>query len=84
MALDEAKIDRQSFGCLINNLSPEIKSKVRNLEKINRKIINCSYAVKFNETCIKEDLLPNYTDIYIQGVPKKTGTGLKTLPRAYL
>ena len=65
MSSDDDKISRESFGVLLNSLNPENKSRVRHLERLDRKIVNCSYAVKFNKTCINENLLPKYTDIYI-------------------
>ena len=64
MSSDEDETGR-NLGVLLSNLSPETRSKVRYLEKLDRKIVNSSYAVKFNLTCINENLLPKYSDIYI-------------------
>jgi uncharacterized protein (DUF1778 family) len=52
-----------SLGNLIFNFSVPIKSLIRRIEKNNKKIVNKKYSLVFNETCIKEQLLPNYTDI---------------------
>lgn len=52
-----------SIGNLIYNLPPEIKKKIRCLEKLNIKIINTKYALVFNKTCKKEDIMPIYTNI---------------------
>ena len=54
-----------NLGVLLNQITTDQKSLVRKLEKLDQKIVNCSYAIKFNETCVKEDILPKYTDIYI-------------------
>lgn len=54
-----------SFGELLFQLSPDAKKIVRGIEALNQKIINTEYAVIFNETCLKENLLPVYTNIYI-------------------
>jgi hypothetical protein len=54
-----------SLGNLIFDFSVPIKSLIRRIEKNNKKVVNKKYSLVFNETCIKEKLLPNYTDIYI-------------------
>lgn len=54
-----------NIGYLIHNLSEEEKCIVRKIEKINRKLVNVKYALVFNKQCIKENLLPAYTNIYI-------------------
>ena len=38
---------------------------LRNIENIEKKLINCQLAAVFNETCLNEDILPIYTNIYI-------------------
>ena len=54
-----------NIGNLIFNLPTQSKKLVRNIEKCNKKIVNNLYAKAFNETCINENILPNYTNIYI-------------------
>ena len=44
-------------------LSPEERRIFRNVENIKKKITNASFAVIFNRTCIRENLLPNFTNI---------------------
>ena len=56
---------RTNFGVLLNQMNPDHKSLVRNIERIDKKIVNASNGVKFLQTCINEDLLPKFTDIYI-------------------
>ena len=46
-------------------LPTEIKNKIKKLEKAHNVFINNKYGIIFNETCIKEGLLPKYTNIYI-------------------
>ena len=36
----------------------------KKLENIKQKILNAKWSKIFNEICIKESLLPNYTSIY--------------------
>ena len=44
------------------------KEEYRKIEKLKSKIINLKWSVIFNDTCLKENLWPNYTkkifDIY--------------------
>ena len=37
----------------------------RNVEKNNRKLVSLTYSIIFTETCLRERLLPTYTNIYI-------------------
>ena len=50
---------------LILTLPPDTKSLIRSMEKTTRKIINTQLSLVFNKTCIQENLLPAYTNIYI-------------------
>ena len=52
-----------TFGSLINQLPAPVKSLTRKLEKAEKKLVNCFYGVKFLKTCLKEGLLPKFTDI---------------------
>ena len=53
------------IGQLIFHLPVEKKQKIRRIEKINKKIASVKSSQVFNRTCIKENLLPKYTNIYI-------------------
>ena len=57
--------DELNLGQILFMLPTEIKIKIRKLEKAHNVFINNKYGIIFNETCIKEGLLPKYTDIYI-------------------
>lgn len=52
-----------NFGYILYNLQDEERSSVRRIEKLSKKLLTAEYAVIFNKVCIKEKLLPNYTDI---------------------
>ena len=52
-----------SFGNLISTLPQEDKACCRKLENLRKKLINNEYAVVFNEICLRENLLPRYTDV---------------------
>ena len=49
------------YGELINILPNECKKLIRLKENIIKKIINAELSITFNETCIRENLLPTYT-----------------------
>ena len=53
------------IGQLIFHLPAEKKQKIRRIEKINKKIASVKCSLVFNRTCIKENLLPKYTNIYV-------------------
>ena len=53
------------FGHIIQELHHEAKSIIRQVERTSKKIVNAETAVKFNQICLKEELLPKYTHIYI-------------------
>merc|ERR1719423_514233 len=52
-------------GSVLHSLGNHQKGLVRHLEELMRRKVQSNYGILFNETCINEDLLPRYTDIYI-------------------
>ena len=50
---------------IFNFLTDEQINVFRNIEKINKKVVSLTYSIIFNETCLRERLLPTYTNIYI-------------------
>ena len=48
---------------ILKLISPCIKSDFKILEKLEKKFILNKLHLEFNEICIKENLLPNYTNI---------------------
>ena len=52
--------------------NPELKQKVRMLEKINKRFINAKIGTIFNRACLIEGLFPAYTNICIYIYPLTT------------
>ena len=52
-----------NFGQLLFHLQPEEKKIVRKIEKVSYKINAADTAIVFNNTCLKEGLLPKYTNL---------------------
>ena len=55
----------QCLGTLIYSLPPVEKKGVRELEKVSLKLAKSECSVLFNGVCLSENILPNYTNIYI-------------------
>ena len=43
----------------------ENRKLIREIESLNRKVINGKAAVAFNEHCYTNNLLPSYTNIFV-------------------
>ena len=55
-----------SFFCRVSILQPDnIKKHARNIEDQEKKLANARVAIVFNKTCLNENLLPTFTNIYI-------------------
>ena len=54
-----------TFGELLNEYDEPGKKIVRQIESTENKIINAKLAVVFNKECLKNNLLPKFTNIYI-------------------
>ena len=52
------------LGNLIYDLNTKTKKTIRTIENTNKKIAKAKSAILFNGQCKKEDILPNYTNIY--------------------
>ena len=52
-----------NFAQLLHQLSAEQRTLVRKIESLRKKISNCQTAVTFNNTCLRENLLPRYTHL---------------------
>ena len=46
-------------------LNQDTRKLIRNIENIEKKLIDCQLAVVFNKTCLNEDILPVYSNTYI-------------------
>ena len=49
------------IGSFINSLCRTELEYFRHAEKLLKKLSNCGAAVLFNRTCLKEELLPDFT-----------------------
>ena len=54
-----------NIGSLLHNLPNDWKSKVNKLIKTHKKLAQCDNAITFNGLCLKEDLLPAFTNIKV-------------------
>lgn len=54
-----------NFGNLLHALPRQQKKIIRNCEKTKKKLNNAKCALVFNKCCIKENLLPTNTNIYL-------------------
>ena len=51
-----------TLGELLHRLNEEEKTQARKIEKLNRKLSKAQHAVIFNGHCLKENVLPKYTN----------------------
>ena len=61
----------QCLGPLVHPLPAALKKEVRELEKVSLKLAKTDCSLLFNGICLSENLLPNYSNIYIPGGSKK-------------
>ena len=61
MAYEGSESARDNFGKFIHQFQPETKTLIRKLERILIKSYRQIVSLLFNETCLNERLLPNYT-----------------------
>ena len=54
----------KNFANFLFLFNQETRRLIRKIENIEKKLINCQLAVLFNQTCLNEDILPTYTNIY--------------------
>ena len=54
-----------NFGKFIHQFQPETKSLIRKLKRILIKLYRQNVSLLFNQTCLNERLLPNYTYTHI-------------------
>ena len=65
MAYEGSESAGDNFGKFIYQFQPETKILIWKLESILNKLYRQNLSLLFNETCLNEQLLPNYTLIYI-------------------
>ena len=54
-----------NFGELINHQPEILKKLLRKIGNLEKKLVNARDAVVLNGTCLNENLLPIFTNIYI-------------------
>ena len=54
-----------NFVELLNRPNPQLEAQIGNLEKLNKRKVQALYGVKFNQTCMNENIHPNYKNINI-------------------
>ena len=54
-----------NFGNFLYIQPDNIKKQVRNIENLVKKLAKARVAIVFNKTCLNENLLPTFTNIYI-------------------
>ena len=61
----ESTRDTYKYGQYINQFSPNTIKVIQELERIQNKLCRHKMSIMFNEICINEEMLPEYTYIYI-------------------
>ena len=64
----ECSWDINDYGKYINQFPSNTIKSIRQYERINKKICWQKISIMFNEICINEEMLPEYTYVYIVGV----------------
>ena len=54
-----------NFGEFLHLHPENIKILTRKIENLENKLANARVAIVFNKTCLNENLLPTFTNIYI-------------------
>ena len=54
-----------NFGEFLHLHPENIKKRIRKIENLENKLANARVAIVFNKTCLNENLLPTFTNIYI-------------------
>ena len=54
-----------TLGELIYPLETSLKTVIRKFEKCSIKFVKSELSSAFNSTCLKENILPKYTNIYV-------------------
>ena len=65
MSYEMSKNTRYNFCKFIHSFQPETKTLIRKLESNLIKLYRQNVFLLFNQTCLNERLLPNYTYVYM-------------------
>ena len=66
--------EKMDYGRLLHQLPEELRTLMRKYEALRKKLINNEWSTKFNEICLQEDVLPNFTRVYTYTIIYKTYT----------
>ena len=50
-----------NYGEVLHNAPSNLKKLFRKLERLKLKIISSTWSLTFNNVCLQENILPNYT-----------------------
>ena len=64
IAYERSESTRDNFGKFIHQFQPKYKTLIRKLERILIKLYRQNVSLLFNQTCLNERLLPNYTSMH--------------------
>ena len=53
----------KNYSVLINTIPHQLKILITSLERFIKKVNNANWSFVFNETCIKEKILPKYSKL---------------------
>ena len=62
----ESTRDTYNYGQYLNQFPPNTIKVIREFERIQKKICRHKMSIMFNEICIKEEMLPKYTYIFVE------------------
>ena len=54
-----------AYARLLHQIPEQLRRLYRNFEALRKKQIQNEWSMKFNEICLQEGILPNFTRIYI-------------------
>ena len=50
-----------SYGNLLHSIPEGLRSLYRKYESVSKKLIHTTWSIRFNTTCLEDDILPNYS-----------------------
>ena len=53
--------NKMSYGNLLRSIPEGFRTEIRKYESLRKKLINLDWSLKFNQICLKEEILPNYS-----------------------
>ena len=54
-----------AYAQLLHQIPEQLRRLYRNYEALRKKQIENEWSIIFNEICLQEDVLPNFTHIYM-------------------